>query len=82
MLLSVLIHLESFSKKHTIVKFARTMGGIEIFQNCTIAKSVLIETRTMSELPVFICIRQSRVPNLHKYHVCNKVYYSKSLLLP
>ena len=44
-LVLVLIHLESLSKNYcTIVKFSRTMGGFEIFQNCTIAKSVLIET--------------------------------------
>ena len=40
----VLICLESLSKNRTIVKSSRTMGGFEIFQNRTIAKSVLIET--------------------------------------
>ena len=43
-LVFVLIHLESLSKNRTIVKSSRTMGGFEIFQNRTIAKSVLIET--------------------------------------
>ena len=43
-LVFVLTHLESLSKNRTIVKSSRTMGGFEIFQNRTIAKSVLIET--------------------------------------
>ena len=43
-LVLVLIHLESLSKNRTLVKFFRTMGGFDIFQNHTIAKSVLIKT--------------------------------------
>ena len=40
----VLICHESLSKNRTIVKFSRTMGGFEIFENRTKVKSVLIET--------------------------------------